>query len=89
MSSFRRRSYRRYIARPKRNAERAIRSGESAIPASSQVTAYTFTAIEACVVRSIKLDCGATNINSVSAIPYVLVRVQEVQCKSYFVSGFE
>ena len=75
MARFRRRSTRGYLGR-KRNSERVIRGGNSVLAASSQQVAYTYIAKEACVVRSIKLDTGATNINAV-LIPYVLVRVQE------------
>ena len=67
---------RRFIARPKRNAERVVRGGTSVIPGGTQVVAYTYTATEACVVKSIKLDTGVT-IGDPSGVPYVLVHVRE------------
>ena len=72
-----RRSSRRYISRPKRNAERVVRGGVSTIGAGTQQIAYTFTAKEACLARSIKLDVGVTTPGSATCIPYVLVLVQE------------
>ena len=73
---FRSRRSRRYVSRPKRNAERVVRAGSSAIPASSQVVAYTYTATDACVVKSIKLDTGVT-VGTPSGVPYVMVHVRE------------
>ena len=72
-------SVRRYIRRAKRNAERRIRAGNSVIAGNTQIVAYTYTATEACTVRSIKLDVGMTIGNNEFAmcVPYVLVRVQE------------
>ena len=74
--------YRRYIRKSfkKRNAERVIRGGSSSISANTQQIAYTYTATEACTVKSIKLDIGSTNAsedvyNKVQ--PYVLALVPE------------
>ena len=55
---FRSRKSRRYVARPKRNAERVVRAGQSTITGGTQQTAYTYTADQACTVKSIKLDIG-------------------------------
>ena len=76
MSSFRRRSYRRYVARPKRNAERVIRGGSSTVAPGTQQIAYTWTAKESCSIKSIRLDLGASASNA-NIVPYVLVRVPE------------
>ena len=72
-------SVRRYIRRAKRNAERRIRAGNSVIAGNTQVVAYTYTATDACTVKSIKLDVGMTIGDNEFAmcVPYVLVRVQE------------
>ena len=67
---------RRFIARPKRNAERIVRGGASIIASGTQQIAYTYTATEACVVKSIKLDTGVTT-GEPSGVPYVLVHVRE------------
>ena len=67
---------RRFIARPKRNAERIVRAGSSTVPAASQVVAYTYVATEACVVKSLKLDTGVT-VGTPSGVPYVMVHVRE------------
>ena len=77
MSSFRRRSA-RYVSRPKRNAERVVRAGVSTVAPDTQQTAYTYTASEACVARSIKLDIGCTFVGAENAyMPYALVVVRE------------
>ena len=55
---FRSRKSRRYVSRPKRNAERVVRAGQSNLTGGTQQTAYTYTADQACTVRSIKLDIG-------------------------------
>ena len=75
MSSFRRRSYRRYVARPKRNAERIIRGGSSSVASGTQQIAYTWTAKESCTIKSVRLDLGSGAVASI--VPYVLVRVPE------------
>ena len=74
-----RRNSRRFLSRPKRNCERVIRGGTSTVTTGTQQIAYTWTATDACTVRSIKLDVGCTNgmEASVVRIPYVLVRVPE------------
>ena len=76
MSSFRRRSYRRYVARPKRNTERIIRGGSSTVAPGTQQIAYTWTAKGSCTIKSIRLDLGASATNA-NVVPYVLVRVPE------------
>jgi len=68
---------RRFIAKPKRNAERILRGGASNIPSGAQVVAYTYTANEAGTVKSIKLDTGITSITASAGTPYVLVHVRE------------
>ena len=75
MARFRR--YSRRSFRPKRNAERVIRGGTSTIATGTQQVAYTYTARDACVAKSIKLDVGVTTPGSATSIPYVLVLVQE------------
>ena len=78
MSSFRSRRSLRYVARPKRNAERVIRGGNAIVDASSQQAVYTWTAPEACTVKSIKLDMGAASVGvGVGVLVYALVRVPE------------
>ena len=57
MAKFYRRRFKRY---QKRNAERVVRGGISTIGTGTQQIAYTFTAREACLARSIKLDVGVT-----------------------------
>ena len=54
-------------------------AGTSLIVTATQQVAYTFTATEACVARSIKLDTGITTASLAANynVPYVLVRVQE------------
>ena len=76
--------YRRYIRKSfkKRNSDRVIRAGSSKIVGQTQQIAYTYTAPEACTVKSIKLDVGATTASSTTvpdtvALPYVLVVVPE------------
>ena len=72
--------FRRYVRRSfraKRNAQRVVRGGTSAIATGTQQVAYTYTAREACVAKSIKLDVGVTVPGSTTSIPYVLVLVQE------------
>ena len=54
MAISRRRFTRRYL-KAKRNSERVIRGGNSVLPANTQQVAYTFTATEACVVKTIRL----------------------------------
>ena len=72
------RRFRRAVyARRKRNSERIIRAGSSTIAAASQIAAITYTAVEACTVKSIKLDTGAATLANDSVIPYCLVRVEE------------
>ena len=69
---------RRYMT--KRNAERHIRGGKTGMPANSQTAAYTYTATEACTIKSIRLDIGMTGVaveGSENALSYVLVRVPE------------
>ena len=71
--------FRRYVRRSfraKRNAQRVVRGGTSAIATGTQQVAYTYTAREACVAKSIKLDVGVTTPGSSTSIPYVLVLVQ-------------
>ena len=79
MARFRRAS--RGFARPKRNAERILRGGVSLISGGSTQVAYTYTATQACVVRSFKLDVGCTRghieENNNVTIPYVMVHVRE------------
>ena len=77
---FRSRKSRRYVSRPKRNAERVVRAGVSTIGFGTQQTAYTYTATQPCTVRSIKLDTGVTFFDAGeggNVIPYVLVVVRE------------
>ncbi len=76
---FRSRKSRRYVSRPKRNAERVIRGGVSAVGVNTQQTAYTYTAAEACTVKSIKLDIGMTAGQEFATtnVPYVVVVVRE------------
>ena len=64
---------------PKRNAERVVRAGESTLAGGTQQTAYTYTADQACTVRSIKLDIGMDTGGLVApvVIPYALVVVRE------------
>ena len=73
--------FRRFIRRSrpmaKRNSERHIRGGNSVLAANTQQTAYTFTATEACVIKSIRLDVGATGADVGVLVPYVMARVQE------------
>ena len=62
----------------KRNAERAIRAGAIRVAVSTQQVAYTWTAAEACTLKSIRLDCGVSMGSPNGAnMPYVLVRVAE------------
>ena len=44
---------RRYFRKAKRNAERHIRAGNSVVTGNSQQVAYTYTATDACTVKSI------------------------------------
>ena len=76
---FRSRKSRRYVSRPKRNAERVVRAGQSTLTGGTQQTAYTYTADQACTVRSIKLDIGMDTGGLVDAVvvPYALVVVRE------------
>ena len=77
MSSFRRRSN-RYVARAKRNSERVVRAGQTAVATGTQGAAYTYTATQPCTVRSIKLDLGMITAAAGDAnVPYVLVVVRE------------
>ena len=76
----RRYNARRYrVVRPKRNAERHIRVGSSLINRNTQVTAYTYTAPQACVIKSIKLDTGVTTGDSGNngTVVWALVVVRE------------
>jgi hypothetical protein len=69
--------FRRVISqRTKRNAERIIRAGSSVVATATQQIAYTYTATQACTIRSIKLDTGVASGSGV-AVPYVLVVVRE------------
>ena len=73
-----RRFRRSYGAKTKRNAERILRAGTSAVPLGSQVVAYTYTATQACVAKSIKMDLGAIGgFSDNSALAYCLVVVRE------------
>ena len=75
---FRSRKSRRYVSRPKRNAERVIRAASSAVTVGTQQTAYTYTAAQACTVKSIKLDLGMTLGDvGTTTVPYALVVVRE------------
>ena len=75
---FRSRRSNRYVARPKRNSERIIRGGSAVVEVSPQQAVYTWTAPEACTVKSIKLDMGAVNMTAaLGAVVYALVRVPE------------
>ena len=77
MARFRRST--RGFRRAKRNAERVIRAGISTVAAESQQVAYTYEALEACVVRSIKLDIGAVigPVTTSGYVLYALVHVRE------------
>ena len=73
-----RRFRRSYGAKTKRNAERTIRAGESVVTVGTQQTAYTYTATQACTVKSIKLDLGMTATAAANSnMPYALVVVRE------------
>ena len=75
---FRSRKSRRYVSRPKRNSERVVRAGQSAVATGTQQTAYTYTATQACTVKSIKLDLGMMySAGAQAAVPYALVVVRE------------
>ena len=80
MSSFRRRSA-RYVARPKRNAERHIRAGTiPMLDPEITYTGYVYTAGSAQTVRSIKLDLGlftGTDNQANKGCSYALVVVRE------------
>jgi len=81
MSSFRRRSA-RYVARPKRNAERHIKASHYGLQdANVTYTGYVYTAESAQTVKSIKLDIGMSETETVTmanhAIAYALVVVRE------------
>ena len=56
-----------------------IRAGVSAVASYTQQTAYTYTATEACTVKSIKLDLGMTLGAEMAStnVPYVVVVVRE------------
>ena len=73
-----RRSFRKSF-RPKRNAERVMRGGSDNLAVGVTTTAYTFTAREAGVVKSIRLDAGVTvsDLNTEPIVPYALVVVRE------------
>ena len=73
MARFTKRYRRRYT---KRNADRKIQGGSSTVAAGTQQVAYTWTATDACTVKSIRLDLGAS-ATSANIVPYVLVRVPE------------
>ena len=77
MARFRRFS-RRFISKPKRNTENYPCRFSNIIIGTQQV-AYTWTAAEACTVKSIRLDAGATAITATpdTNVAYVLVRVPE------------
>ena len=75
MARFTKRYRRRYT---KRNSERAIRAGAVRMVVSTQQVAYTWTAKEACTVKSIRMDCGVSlGTPATVNMPYVLVRVAE------------
>ena len=63
MARFRRFS-RRFISKPKRNTERSYPGRFSNIATGTQQVAYTWTATDACTVKSIRLDAGATAITA-------------------------
>ena len=76
----RRYNVRRYVGRVKRNAERRIRAGSTTVGSGVQQTAYTFTASQAGVVKSIKLDVGvvaSSGGEDVGNLAYALVLVRE------------
>jgi len=75
MARFRRRSVRGYGGH-KRNVERRVRAGTSQILLGQQQTAYTYTAEQACVVKSIKMDLGIGDTEE-ATIAYALVHVRE------------
>ena len=78
MSSFRARRSLRYVARPKRNAERDVRAGTSNVAANTQQIAYTFGATQAGTIKSIKLDIGSGGgLSNDTIVPYALVVVRE------------
>ncbi len=73
-----RRFRRSYGAKTKRNAERVVRAGQSQLTSGTQQTAYTYTATQACTVKSIRLDLGMTSVAAIStSVPYALVLVRE------------
>ena len=82
MSSFRSRRSARYVARPKRNAERHIKASNYGLQdANVTYTGYVYTAESAQTVKSIKLDIGMSETGTVTfenhAIAYALVVVRE------------
>jgi len=75
-----RRNFRRFFSKPKRNSYRVIRANSASVAGITQVVAYTFTATEACTIKSIKLDTGVGTNGAETVpivVPYVLVRVPE------------
>ena len=77
-----RRFRRSYGSKGKRNSERIVRAASSSVNANTQQTAYTYTATQACTVKSIKLDVGITAViggltADGSNLPYALVVVRE------------
>jgi hypothetical protein len=74
MARYRRRSTRGYLG-AKRNADRHLPCGNSVVADGAQQFAYTYTAKQACTVKSIKLDIGARGANLI--MPYALVVVRE------------
>ena len=73
MARFTKRYRRRYT---KRNADRKIQGGSSTVAAGTQQVVYTWTATDACTVKSIRLDVGVSAA-AANIVPYILVRVPE------------
>ena len=74
---FRRRGgSRRYIKPVKRNCNRVIRGGNVLLGPTAQQVVYTWTATEACTVKSIKLDLGCTEYDGEHSV-MAYVRIPE------------
>jgi hypothetical protein len=76
-----RRTFRRSFGK-KRNAERIIRAGYSIVNPGEQQVAYTYACTDACTIKSVKLDIGASFSTGVGGpdtrvVAYALVRVEE------------
>ena len=69
MARFTKRYRRRYT---KRNADRKIQGGSSTVAAGTQQVVYTWTATDACTVKSIRLDVGVSAA-AANIVPYILV----------------